>query len=62
VDVPDGPDPVLGLRSIRAPTKTTILYEKTLKMLLITLRLAGIPLLRPLHSLAADLLVVVYGD
>lgn len=43
-------------------TKTKLLFEKTLKMLLITLRLAGIPLLRPLHKLAGDILDVVYGD
>ena len=42
--------------------KTRVLYEKTLKMLLITLKLASFPLLRPLHGLAADLLDVVYGD
>jgi AcrR family transcriptional regulator len=42
--------------------KTRLLFEKTLKMLLITLRLAGIPLLRPLHRLAGDLLDVVYKE
>jgi AcrR family transcriptional regulator len=42
--------------------KTKLLFEKTLKMLLITLRLAGIPLLRPLHRLAGDLLDVVYKE
>jgi AcrR family transcriptional regulator len=42
--------------------RTKILFDKTLKMLLLTLRLAGIPLLRPLHRLAGDLLEVVYGD
>ena len=42
--------------------KTKLLFEKTLKMLLITLRLAGIPLLRPLHRLAGELLDVVYGE
>jgi AcrR family transcriptional regulator len=41
-------------------TRTQMLFEKTLKMLLITLRLAGIPLLRPLHRLAAELLAVIY--
>jgi hypothetical protein len=38
-----------------------VLYEKTLKMILAALKLAGIPLLRPLHRLAAELLEVVYG-
>ncbi|MBB6146216.1 AcrR family transcriptional regulator [Silvibacterium bohemicum] len=42
--------------------RTKILFEKTLKMLLLTLRLAEIPLLRPLHRLAGDLLKTVYGD
>lgn len=40
--------------------RTMLLYEKTLKMILVTLRLAGIPLLRPLHRLAGDLLEVIY--
>ena len=31
-------------------------------MLLITLRLAAFPLLRPPHALAADRLDLVYGD
>jgi AcrR family transcriptional regulator len=42
-------------------SRTMLLYEKTLKMILVTLKLAGIPLLRPLHRLAAELLEVVYG-
>lgn len=42
--------------------RTKILFEKTLKMLLLTLKIAGIPLLRPLHRLAGDLLQTVYGD
>jgi AcrR family transcriptional regulator len=42
--------------------KTKLLFDKTLKMLLITLRIAGIPLLRPIHKLAAELLEIVYGD
>jgi AcrR family transcriptional regulator len=41
--------------------RTMVLYEKTLKMILAALKLAGIPLLRPLHRLAAELLEVVYG-
>jgi AcrR family transcriptional regulator len=41
--------------------RTMLLYEKTLKMIMVTLRLAGIPLLRPLHRLAIELLEVVYG-
>ncbi len=42
--------------------RTRLLYEKTLKMLLVTLKLAGLPFLRPLHRLAGELLAVLYGD
>lgn len=42
--------------------KTKYLFDKTLKMLLITLRIAGIPLLRPLHRLAGEILQTVYGE
>ncbi|MFZ0662070.1 MAG: TetR family transcriptional regulator [Acidobacteriaceae bacterium] len=41
--------------------KTRLLFDKTLKMLLIVLRVAGLPLLRPLHKLAGELLEAVYG-
>jgi AcrR family transcriptional regulator len=41
--------------------RTAILFDKTLKMLVVTLRLAGLPILRPLHRLAGDLLEVIYG-
>jgi AcrR family transcriptional regulator len=43
-------------------SRTMLLYEKTLKMILVTLKIAGIPLLRPLHRLAGELLASVYGD
>jgi len=42
--------------------RTGLLFEKTLKMLLIALRLAGVSLLRPLHRLAGELLDVVYKE
>ena len=42
--------------------RTKLLYEKTLKMLLVTLKLAGLPFLKPLHRLAGDLLTVIYND
>ena len=42
--------------------RTALLYQKTLKMLLVTLKIASFPLLRPLHSLAGELLAVIYGD
>ena len=41
--------------------RTEVLLEKTLKMLAITLRIAQLPLLRPLHKLAGELLVAIYG-
>jgi len=41
--------------------RTQILFDKTLKMLLVMLKIAGIPLLRPLHRLTGELLEVVYG-
>jgi AcrR family transcriptional regulator len=41
--------------------RTQILFDKTLRMILITLRLARLPFLRPIHRLAGDLLEVIYG-
>jgi AcrR family transcriptional regulator len=41
--------------------RTQILFDKTLEMILITLRLAGLPFLRPIHRLAAELLDVIYA-
>lgn len=41
--------------------RTKVLFEKTLKMLVVTLRLAALPIMRPLHRLAAELLQVMYG-
>jgi AcrR family transcriptional regulator len=48
--------------SSEGQARTMLLYEKTLKMILVALKFAGIPLFRPLHKLAAELLVVIYGD
>jgi AcrR family transcriptional regulator len=42
--------------------RTKALFDQTLKILLITLKLASVPLLRPVHRLAAELLRVVYDD
>lgn len=42
--------------------RTKFLFDKTLKMLVITLRIASIPLLRPLHRLAGEILEVVYKE
>lgn len=41
--------------------RTAVLLQGTLKMLTITLRLASLPLLRPLHRIAGEVLEVVYG-
>jgi AcrR family transcriptional regulator len=41
--------------------RTQILFDKTLKMMLITLRLAGLPFLRPIHRLAGELLETIYA-
>lgn len=45
-----------------AQQRTRLLYDKTMKMLVVTLKIAGLPLLRPLHRLAGELLAVVYGE
>jgi AcrR family transcriptional regulator len=42
--------------------RTRVLYEKTLKMVMVGIKLGANPLLRPLHKLAAELLEVIYGD
>ena len=42
--------------------RTRMLFDQTLKMLLLALKLAPIPLLRPMHKLAADLLHVIYEE
>lgn len=42
--------------------RTAMLLDKTLRMIAITLRLAGLPFLRPIHRLAAELLEAIYGE
>jgi hypothetical protein len=42
--------------------RTQMLFDKTLKMMLITLRLAGLPFLRPIHRLTGKLLEVIYDN
>jgi AcrR family transcriptional regulator len=42
-------------------TRTQVLFDKTLKMILIGLKLAAMPFLRPIHRLAAELLEAIYG-
>lgn len=40
--------------------RTALLFDKTLKMILIALKIAPLPLLRPVHRLAGDALEAVY--
>lgn len=42
--------------------RTATLFTQTLKMLLLTLKLASLPFLKPMHKLAGDLLKVIYND
>jgi len=42
--------------------KTKALFDKSLQMVLFTLRFANLPVLLPIHRLAADLLDAVYDD
>jgi len=42
--------------------RTNVLFEKTLKMLTLTLKFAVLPIFRPIHKLAGDLLEVIYGE
>ena len=44
----------------QARTKT--LFDKTLEIILLLVRLASLPLMRPLHRRVADLLRAVFGD
>jgi len=43
-------------------TRTLLLFDKTLHMMLLVLKLAGLPLLRPLYRPAGELLRTLYGD
>jgi AcrR family transcriptional regulator len=42
--------------------RTELLFDKTLQMILLILRFANLPILLPIHRLAADLLDAVYTD
>jgi AcrR family transcriptional regulator len=42
--------------------RTHLLFDKTLSMMLLVFKLAGLPLFRPLHRTAAELLKAIYGD
>jgi hypothetical protein len=41
---------------------TALLFDKTLGMMLIMIKLAGIPLLRPLYRPAGELLKAIYEE
>jgi AcrR family transcriptional regulator len=41
--------------------RTQILFDKTLKMVLLALQMARLPFLRPIHRLAGELLEMIYG-
>jgi AcrR family transcriptional regulator len=43
-------------------SRTEVLFDKTLRMLLILLQLAGLPIFKPLHRRAAELLDSIYGE
>ncbi|HLJ78042.1 MAG TPA: TetR family transcriptional regulator [Acidobacteriaceae bacterium] len=45
----------------RDQQRTAVLLEKTLKMIVIGVRMAGLPFLRPVHRLAGELLETLYG-
>ncbi len=42
--------------------RTHLLFSKTLSMMLLVFKFAAIPLLKPLHRTAAELLKEIYGD
>ena len=42
--------------------RTRVLFDKTLDILLLLIKLASLPLMRPLHRRVADLLKAVFGD
>jgi AcrR family transcriptional regulator len=42
--------------------RTELLFSKTLSMMLLALKLAEVPLLKPLYRPAGELLKVIYGD
>jgi AcrR family transcriptional regulator len=42
--------------------RTSLLFDKTLKMMLLALKFAGLPIMRPLHRQAGELLKSIYGE
>lgn len=45
----------------RDQQRTAVLLEKTLKMIVLGIRMAGLPFLRPVHRLTGELLETLYG-
>jgi hypothetical protein len=43
-------------------TRTQLLFDKTLSMMLFVLKLAEVPLLKPLYRPAGELLKAIYGE
>jgi AcrR family transcriptional regulator len=43
-------------------THTALLFDKTLELMLLALKLAGLPLLKPLYRPAGELLKTIYGE
>jgi AcrR family transcriptional regulator len=46
----------------RNQQRTTVLLDKTLKMIALGIRMARLPFLRPVHRLAGELLEALYGN
>jgi hypothetical protein len=42
--------------------RTAVLFDKTLSILLTLIQLAGLPMMKPLHRRAAELLHVLYSE
>ena len=42
--------------------RCALLFDKTLSIMLLVFKLAGLPIMRPLHKSAAELLKVIYGE
>ena len=57
---PFGPYSLFPVSPLQALTE--VLFSKTLSMMMIVLKFAGLPLMRPLHRSAAELLKAVLGD
>jgi AcrR family transcriptional regulator len=43
-------------------SRTELLFDQSLRLILILIKLAGLPIMKPLHRRAAELLRVIYGE